>query len=73
MARPPTSAAASVAVPSTGCKNMVNVVLRFIYLLAIALWIGGMAFFSFVAAPSIFKALPREQAGHVVADIFPKY
>ena len=52
---------------------MVNVVLRFIYLLAIALWIGGMAFFSFMAAPSIFKVLPREDAGTVVSDIFPKY
>ena len=52
---------------------MVNVVLRFIYLLSIALWLGGMAFFSFVAAPSIFKVLPREEAGKVVSDIFPKY
>jgi hypothetical protein len=52
---------------------MVNVVLRFIYLLSVALWIGGMAFFSFLAAPSIFKVLPRETAGTVVADIFPKY
>lgn len=32
-----------------------------------------MAFFSFVAAPSIFKVLPRETAGDVVGDIFPKY
>jgi uncharacterized membrane protein len=52
---------------------MLNVVLRFIYLLSIALWIGGMAFFSFLAAPSIFHVLPREEAGKVVADIFPKY
>ena len=52
---------------------MLTVVLRFIYLLAIVLWIGGIAFFSFLAAPSIFKVLPREVAGNVVADIFPKY
>jgi uncharacterized membrane protein len=52
---------------------MLTVILRFIYLLAIALWIGGMAFFSFLAAPSIFHVLPREEAGKVVADIFPKY
>ncbi|HSF29818.1 MAG TPA: DUF4149 domain-containing protein [Candidatus Tectomicrobia bacterium] len=52
---------------------MMNVVLRFIYLLSIALWIGGMAFFSFMAAPSIFKVLAREEAGKVVSDIFPKY
>ncbi|MCI0482869.1 MAG: DUF4149 domain-containing protein, partial [Candidatus Dadabacteria bacterium] len=30
-------------------------------------------FFSFFAAPSIFKVLPRETAGNVVSDIFPKY
>jgi uncharacterized membrane protein len=52
---------------------MMNVVLRFVYLLALALWIGGMVFFSFMAAPSIFKVLPREEAGKVVGDIFPKY
>src|SRR5918996_3280417 len=52
---------------------MVTVILRFIYLLSVALWIGGMAFFSFLAAPSIFKVLPREEAGRMVSDIFPKY
>jgi hypothetical protein len=52
---------------------MLTIVLRFIYLLSIALWIGGMAFFSFLAAPSIFHVLPRADAGKVVADIFPKY
>jgi uncharacterized membrane protein len=52
---------------------MVTIVLRFIYLLSITLWIGGMAFFSFLAAPSIFHVLGREDAGKVVADIFPKY
>jgi uncharacterized membrane protein len=52
---------------------MLTVILRFIYLLSVALWIGGMAFFSFMAAPSIFHVLPREEAGKVVADIFPKY
>jgi uncharacterized membrane protein len=52
---------------------MLTVILRFIYLLSITLWIGGIAFFSFMAAPSIFHVLPREEAGKVVADIFPKY
>ena len=52
---------------------MLTIILRFIYLLSIALWIGGMAFFSFMAAPSIFHVLAREEAGKVVADIFPKY
>lgn len=52
---------------------MLNVVLRFLYVLSLALWIGGMTFFTFIAAPSIFQVLPREAAGNVVADIFPKY
>jgi putative copper export protein len=52
---------------------MLTVILRFVYTLALALWVGGMAFFTFVAAPSIFRVLQREAAGNVVADIFPKY
>jgi putative copper export protein len=47
--------------------------LKFIYILSLSFWIGSMFFFSFFAAPSIFKALPRETAGNVVSDIFPKY
>jgi uncharacterized membrane protein len=48
-------------------------IIRFIHLLSLVIWIGGMTFFSFIAAPSIFKALPRETAGDLVGDIFPKY
>lgn len=47
--------------------------LKFIYILSVSLWIGSIFFFSFFAAPSIFKVLPRETAGNVVSDIFPKY
>ncbi|MEE9613760.1 MAG: DUF4149 domain-containing protein [Thermodesulfobacteriota bacterium] len=46
---------------------------KFIHLLSIVVWIGSVVFFSFFAAPSIFKVLPRETAGDVVGDIFPKY
>lgn len=48
-------------------------VLKFIYILSICFWIGSIFFFSFIAAPSIFKVLPSETAGNVVTDIFPKY
>jgi uncharacterized membrane protein len=48
-------------------------IIRFIHLLSLVVWIGGMIFFSFIAAPSIFKVLPRNKAGEVVGDIFPKY
>lgn len=47
--------------------------LKFIYMLSVSFWIGSIFFFSFFAAPSIFKVLPREMAGNVVSDIFPKY
>ncbi len=48
-------------------------ILRFIHLLSLAVWIGGMVFLVVIGAPSIFKVLPRESAGDVLGDIFPKY
>lgn len=44
-----------------------------IYLLSLVVWVGGIVFFSFIAAPSFFKALPPEYSGKAVAAIFPKY
>jgi len=49
------------------------VVINLIFLLSLVVWVGGIFFFSIAAAPSIFKVLPRELAGDVVADIFPKF
>lgn len=48
-------------------------IIRFLHFLSLVIWIGGMTFFSFIAAPSIFKVLPRDSAGDVVGDIFTKY
>ncbi len=50
-----------------------QITLKFLLSLSISFWIGAIFFFSFFAAPSIFKILPRETAGNVVSDIFPKY
>lgn len=47
--------------------------IRFIHLLSLIVWLGGMVFFSFIVAPSVFQALPTETAGDVVGVIFPKY
>jgi hypothetical protein len=47
--------------------------LRFLYLLSLIFWLGSIFFFSFIGAGSAFKILPREMAGDLVADIFPKY
>ena len=48
-------------------------ILGFIHLLSIVVWLGMLIFFTFLAAPSIFKTLPKETAGTVVGSIFPKY
>jgi len=48
-------------------------IIKFLHLMSLVVWIGGIIFFSFIAAPGIFKMLPRETAGDVVGDIFPKY
>ncbi len=46
---------------------------KYLHLAVMAVWFGGMIFFSFIAAPSIFKNFPRETAGDIVGSIFPKY
>jgi uncharacterized membrane protein len=44
------------------------VTLRTLMLLALIAWIGGIVFFSFVLAPTLFTVLPsREMAGNVVS------
>ena len=40
---------------------------------ALGAWLGSIAFFSFLGAPTTFAVLPREDAGTVVNAIFPKY
>src|SRR6266704_4374040 len=41
---------------------------RALMLLALIAWIGGIIFFSFVLAPTVFTVLPsREMAGNVVS------
>ncbi len=47
--------------------------IRFVHLSSLVVWMGTVVFFSFFAAPGIFKALPRETAGEVVGAIFPSY
>ena len=48
-------------------------IVRFLHLLALGYTIGAIVFFSFVVAPTVFQVLGREQAGDVVAVIFPRY
>ena len=48
-------------------------VVLFVYLLALAFWLGEIAAFSFVVAPALFAALGPATAGEAVAVIFPRY
>jgi len=44
-----------------------------IYRLVLALWVGGVAIFTFLVTPIIFRSFSRDQAGEVVGHIFPVY
>ena len=47
--------------------------LKFVFLAALVVWLGGVVFFSFVAAPAIFRVFPAAEAGRAVGAIFPLY
>src|SRR5690242_7258377 len=44
-----------------------------IYRLAVAFWVGGVALFTFVLTPIIFRAYNRDDAGRIVGFLFPAY
>mgnify|MGYP006268161909 CR=1 FL=1 len=44
-----------------------------LYRLALALWVGGIALFTFVVTPVIFRTHGRDAAGKIVGAIFPWY
>jgi len=48
-------------------------ILKFLYLTALIVWLGGVVFFSFIAAPALFRTLSTQEAGRVVGTIFPLY
>lgn len=45
----------------------------FLYLLSLSLWTGGMALFTFIVTPAIFRSYGRDQAGEIVGRLFPGY
>jgi hypothetical protein len=49
------------------------IIATFIYLLALACWLGGIVFFSFFVSPIVFKRLPLGEAGNVLNGLFPLY
>jgi hypothetical protein len=50
-----------------------NWLLLWVYLLALATWLGETVFFTAVVAPALFGGLGSEQGGAAVALIFPGY
>jgi hypothetical protein len=44
-----------------------------LYRLALAFWVGGVALFTFVLTPILFKTQPRDLAGKIVGALFPGY
>lgn len=43
------------------------------YLLTLALWVGGIAVFTFLVTPLLFGHLGRDEAGRIVGFLFPAY
>lgn len=44
-----------------------------LYRFSIAFWTGGIAIFTFVLTPTLFRTLSRDQAGSIVGILFPGY
>lgn len=43
------------------------------YDLVLALWVGGMAIFTLIITPAIFRSFARDRAGELVGKLFPGY
>ncbi len=52
---------------------MTQQIINFAHLLSLVCWSGAIIFFSFFAAPAVFKTLDRPTAGELVGVIFPRY
>ncbi|ALC15601.1 hypothetical protein DSOUD_0814 [Desulfuromonas soudanensis] len=44
-----------------------------LYRLALSFWVGGVALFTFVLTPILFKTEARDLAGRIVGVLFPGY
>ncbi|HUK99287.1 MAG TPA: DUF4149 domain-containing protein [Nitrospirota bacterium] len=44
-----------------------------LYNVVLALWVGGIAIFTFLVAPVIFKSYGKDMASEIVGHIFPGY
>ena len=44
-----------------------------LYNLILALWVGGMAIFTFLVTPAVFRSFGRDMASQIVDRLFPGY
>jgi putative copper export protein len=44
-----------------------------LYNLVLAFWVGGIAIFTFIVTPAIFRSYGRDMAGEIVGKLFPGY
>ena len=44
-----------------------------LYRIAVAFWVGGVAIFTFVLTPTLFRTQSRDLAGRIVGVLFPGY
>jgi hypothetical protein len=54
-------------------KHMYRIIGEFLYNLVLALWVGGIAIFTFVATPAIFRGYARDMAAQIVGKLFDVY
>ncbi|GFO70163.1 membrane protein [Geomonas limicola] len=48
-------------------------VVTILYRLAVSLWLGGAALFTFMLTPILFRSESRDSAGRIVGLLFPGY
>lgn len=53
--------------------NFLYMSVQWAYLLALAIWVGGMIGFIVLFVPSLTHTLKREQTGTVIADFLPRF
>lgn len=51
-------------------NKLIGIVL---YDLTLSLWVGGMAIFTFIVTPAIFRSFDRDMAGRIVGALFNGY
>ncbi len=50
-----------------------NLIWYSLYILLLSLWVGGIAIFTFIVTPAIFRLFRRDEAGAIVGKLIPRY